>query len=116
MIEYKYPDYLPTLQILASDTVKEYENAKKNLGATIDLTELSNNMITNSTIQKIETVEGNHMLHLTNVNDLVGLTKRFPFVEFGVLISKGNTNPMWSHNNILKYNINKKEVRVKWTI
>ena len=28
----------------------------------------------------------------TNVNDLVDLTKRFPFVEFGVLISKGNTN------------------------
>ena len=28
----------------------------------------------------------------TNVRDLVDLTKRFPFVEFGVLISKGNTN------------------------
>ena len=28
----------------------------------------------------------------TNVNDLVDLTKRFPFVEFGVLISKGYTN------------------------
>ena len=77
MLDYKYPDYLPTLQILASDTVKQYEDAKKNLGATVDLTELSNNMITNSTIQKIETVEGNHMLHLTNVNDLVATIKLF---------------------------------------
>ena len=77
MLDYKYPDYLPTLQILASDTVKEYDNAKKKLGATIDLTELSNNMITNSTIQKIETVEGNHMMHLTNVNDLVATMKLF---------------------------------------
>ena len=28
----------------------------------------------------------------TNVNDLVRLTQKYPFVEFGVLVSKGNTN------------------------
>lgn len=77
MLEYKYPDYLPTLQILASDTVKQYEDAKKNLGATIDLNDLSTGLITNSMIQKIETVEGDHMMHLTNVNDLVATIKLF---------------------------------------
>ncbi|MBR3614207.1 MAG: alpha/beta hydrolase [Clostridia bacterium] len=77
MVNYKYPDYLPTLQILASDTVKQYDDAKKNLGATVDLNTLSTSLITNSMIQKIETIEGDHMMHLTNVNDLVATIKLF---------------------------------------
>lgn len=77
MNEYKYPDYLPTLQIFAGDTIKEYEDAKKNLGAKVDITELSNTLITNPEIQKVETVEGDHMIHLTNVNDLVATIKLF---------------------------------------
>ena len=54
MANYKYPDYLPVLQLLATDTFKEYENAKKEGLTPIDLTTLSSNIITNSEIQKIE--------------------------------------------------------------
>lgn len=77
MIDYKYPEYLPTLQILASDTIKEYNDAKKNLGAKADINELSKSLITNEEIQKVEIVEGDHMMHLTNVNDLVATIKLF---------------------------------------
>ena len=77
LMDYKYPDYLPTLQILSSDTIKEYEEAKKNLGATVDHMDLSTSLVTNTDIQKIEVVEGDHMLHLTNVNDLVATIKLF---------------------------------------
>lgn len=77
MAEYKYPETLPTLQIFASDTIKQYEEAKKNLGATVDITDLSRGLITNEEIQKVETVEGDHMIHLTNVNDLVATIKLF---------------------------------------
>ena len=77
MVNYKYPDYLPTLQILSSDTVKEYEDAKKNFGSKVDLSQMSNNLITNPDIQKVEILNGDHMLHLTNVNDLVATIKLF---------------------------------------
>ena len=77
MKDYKYPDYLPVLQILASETVQSYSDAKKNSGATVDLTDLSTSLITNSYIQKIEVVEGDHMMHLTNPNDLVATIKLF---------------------------------------
>ena len=77
VMDYKYPDNLPTLQILSTDTVKEYENAKKNLGATVDYMDLATSIITNPEIQKVETVEGDHMLHLTNVNDLAATIKLF---------------------------------------
>lgn len=76
-MDYKYPEHLPTLQILATDTVKQYEDAKKNLGAKVDLNELATSIITNPEIQKVETVEGDHMLHLTNVNDLAATIKLF---------------------------------------
>ena len=77
MQEYKYPEYLPVLQIFSSETIKQYEEAKKNLGAKIDITDLSTALITNPEIQKVETVEGDHMMHLTNVHDLVATIKLF---------------------------------------
>lgn len=77
LLDYQYPDNLLTLQILASDTVKQYEEAKKNFGAKVDYMELSTSLITNEEIQKIEVVDGDHMLHLTNVNDLVATIKLF---------------------------------------
>lgn len=77
MQEYKYPDYLPTLQIFSAETIKQYEEAKKSLGAKVDIADLSAGLITNPEIQKVETVEGDHMLHLTNVHDLVATIKLF---------------------------------------
>lgn len=77
MKDYKYPDYLPVLQVLATDTVNEYKAVKNNKEAKVDLLDLANGVITNSEIQKVEQIEGDHMLHLTNVNDLVATIKLF---------------------------------------
>lgn len=77
MKDYIYPDYLPVLQVLASDTVKEYETVKTNGEATVNLNDLADKMITNSLIQKTEVVEGDHMLQLSNPNDLIATIKLF---------------------------------------
>lgn len=77
MANYKYPDYLPVLQLLATDRFKEYENAKKEGLTQIDLTTLANNVVTNSEIQKIEKVQGGEMIQITNPNELVQVIKAF---------------------------------------
>lgn len=77
MKDYNYPDYLPVLQVLSSDTVKKYEAVKKNGEATLDLNDLADKMITNSLIQKTEVVEGDYMLQLSNPNDLIATIKLF---------------------------------------
>lgn len=77
MKDYIYPDYLPVLQVLSSDTVKEYETVKTNGEATVNLNDLADKMITNSLIQKTEVVEGDHMLQLSNPNDLIATVKLF---------------------------------------
>ena len=77
VIDYKYPENLPTLQILSTETLEQYKDAKKNLGAKVDYMDLATSIITNEEIQKIEEVEGDHMLHLSNVNDLVATIKLF---------------------------------------
>ena len=77
MKDYKYPDYVPVLHVLASDTVKEYEKVKKDGEASVDLYELADSMITNPLIQRIEIIEGNHMLQFTNPTALVSSIKSF---------------------------------------
>ena len=77
MQDYQYPDYLPTLSVLSADTVAEYDNAKKNLGAKVSLKELAEGVITNPTIQKVQVIEGDHMLQITNPTDLLTHIKSF---------------------------------------
>lgn len=74
--DYKYSTYLPVLSILASDTVKEYETAKEN-GAEMDLQELANTPITNSDIQKVVLIEGDHMLQFSNTSELLNQINQF---------------------------------------
>lgn len=74
--DYVYPDYLPVLSILSKDLVNEYE-LNKNKGAKMDLKELANRMITNSSIQKIVEIEGNHDLQFTNPKGVVNEVKAF---------------------------------------
>ena len=69
--DYKYPSNLPVLQILSEDRVKQYKNAKESKGATVDLEELANGMITNSSIQTVVTIEGDHSLELTNPSGVI---------------------------------------------
>lgn len=66
MQDYKYPEYLPVLQLLSSDTAKLYSYDKQNNGATVDLYDLADGVITNSSIQWVKEVEGDYMLQLTN--------------------------------------------------
>ena len=76
MQDYKYPDYLPVLEILASDTVSKYNTAKSN-GATIDLKGLAQGTITNSDIQKIEEIKGDNVIQLTNPTELINSIRNF---------------------------------------
>lgn len=77
MQDYVYPEYLPVLSILSSDSVAQYDNAKNNLGATADLKQIAEFSRTNTGIQKIQIVTGDHMLHLSNPEELLNKIKSF---------------------------------------
>lgn len=77
MQDYKYPDYLPVLEILASDTAISYDNAKKSGESTVNLKELANEVITNNEIQKIEEVKGDNVIQLSNPTELLTSIKNF---------------------------------------
>lgn len=77
MQDYTYPDYLPVLSILSSDSVAEYDNAKKNLGASIDLKQIAEYPRSNTNVQKIQIITGDHMLQLSNPNELLTKIENF---------------------------------------
>lgn len=76
MKDYKYPNELPVLEILASDTIEQYSQDKKN-GAQKDLLELANEPITNTIIQKVVTIKGDHMLQFSNSTELLTQIQAF---------------------------------------
>lgn len=67
---YKYSEYLPVLQILSTDKINEYNSYKLNGDTKKDLEDFANEFITNSEIQMIVEIEGDHMLQLTNPEDI----------------------------------------------
>lgn len=77
MKDYVYPSYLPVLQILSSDTIKEYNEAKQSGESTVNLIDLAQNVITNPAVQRIEQIDGDHNLQLTNVTELVSKIRIF---------------------------------------
>ena len=77
MKEYVYPDYLPVLQILSQDTVNTYNSVKESGEATVNLTDLAEILITNPVIQKVEVLQGEHMIHLTNAEAINNSIKNF---------------------------------------
>ncbi len=77
MKEYKYPDYLPVLEILASQSVKIYSYDKESGSSNINLYDLANGVITNPEIQQIQEIEGDYMLQLTNPSATVNAIKNF---------------------------------------
>ena len=77
MKNYQYPEYLPVLEILASDTVNSYKNVKQNNESNIDLNILANGLITNEKIQKVVEIKGDHMLQFSNPNEVVKEVKSF---------------------------------------
>lgn len=79
MKDYKYPDYLPVLEILASESVKMYSYDKENTNSSVNLYDLANGVITNQEIQQLKEVEGDYMLQLTNPNATITAIKNFLF-------------------------------------
>lgn len=75
--DYKYPDSLPVLEILATDSVNKYTDAKNSGESKIDLKDLAQSVITNRDIQKVKEVKGDHMLQLTNPTDLLNVIRNF---------------------------------------
>lgn len=67
LYDMKYPNDLPVLSFLAKDTV-DTDN---------EWLSLHEEVISNSTIQKIETLSGGHYLHWTNADKIAEITKEF---------------------------------------
>lgn len=67
LYDMKYPNDLPVLSFLAKDTV-DTDN---------EWLYLHEEVISNSTIQKIETLSGGHYLHWTNADKIAEITKEF---------------------------------------
>ena len=59
------------------DTVKQYNDVKTSGEATVNLNELAEKLITNPVIQKVEVLEGDHMIHLTNAQSIINSIKNF---------------------------------------
>lgn len=77
MKNYIYPDFLPVLQILDSESVKLYSYAKESGESQVNLYDLANGVITNPDIQKIQEIEGDNILQLTNYKDTVNAIRNF---------------------------------------
>lgn len=78
MKNYIYPENLPTLQVLSSEKKDTYEYAKNSKESDVNLEDLANKLITNSSIQKVEVVQGtNHMLQLSNPSELIQAIRNF---------------------------------------
>ena len=75
--DYKYPTNLPVLEILSEDRIEEYKEAKANKGATVDLYELAEGMITNNENQEIVVIKGDHALEFTNPDGVASEVRRF---------------------------------------
>lgn len=77
MKEYKYPTYLPVLELLSSESVKLYSYDKDSGASKVNLYELANNVITNPEIQRMNLIEGDYMLQLTNPTTTINTIKNF---------------------------------------
>lgn len=75
--DFKYPDTLPVLQLLASDTVKEYEDLKSEDLIKKDLKNLANDVITNPELQFTKVLDGNQDFQFTNYNTVAAYAKEF---------------------------------------
>lgn len=77
MQDYRYPEYLPVLEILASDTQASYDDAKKSGEATVNLKDLANGVLTNNSIQRVEEIKGDNVIQLSNPQELLTSIKNF---------------------------------------
>lgn len=77
MMEYKYPSYLPVLQILAQTTVDEYQAAVDNNDSEYTLQGLAENMVSNPGIQRVEVLDCDHNVELSSPVQAASKIKAF---------------------------------------
>lgn len=71
--DYQYPENLPVLEILSKEMILKYDEMySKN-----KLKNLAQNTISNKEIQKIVEINGSHMLHLSNLDEVVEYVNEF---------------------------------------
>ena len=71
VIDYKFSPGLPTLQIIASETEKEYKADYDAKLSETNMEILTNGLVTNPSIQGIVTIEGDHNIEFSNPNGVI---------------------------------------------
>ncbi len=75
--EYVYPNYLPVLEILTTESVEKYKEQKNQNIISKDYEEYANNMLSNPVLQRVQVIEGNHMVPVTNPSSVAQMIKEF---------------------------------------
>lgn len=76
LAKFKYPEELPVVQLLASDTVNTYKDYKDKENIKFDLEELASQVLTNENLQTTVVLEGNHDMQFTNYEEVASLTRQ----------------------------------------
>lgn len=96
LFDYKYPENLPVLSILASEQMKLIDEMIKTGETKNTLIKLNEDTISNSQIQKIEVLEGPHYLHEVQSKKICELADNF---------IKNIANPVASNNKSTETNL-----------
>lgn len=75
--EYVYPNYLPVLEILTTESVEKYKEQKNQNIISKDYEEYANNMLSNPVLQQVQIIEGDHMVPVTNPSSVAQMIKEF---------------------------------------
>lgn len=75
--EYVYPEYLKTLQLITSSNLEKYKVLKEDKTINKDYEEYSLDLITNNSIQKVQTISGESDIQITNPNELAQAINEF---------------------------------------
>lgn len=75
--DYVYPNYLPVLEILTTESIEKYKEQKNQNIISMDYEEYANNMLSNKAIQKVQVIEGDHMIPITNPSSVAQMIKEF---------------------------------------
>ena len=96
--EFKYPENLPVLQLIAQDTINEFSENKKNNSIKKDAKEYASSLVTNPEIQLISVVEGNHQMQYSAYKEVA--EKTFEFLETGNVTEKEEVIEVQETENI----------------
>ena len=75
--EYVYPDNLPVLEVLTSESINKYKDMKKQNNISKDYEEYASELLSNKQIQEVKIVSGDHMIPITDPVNLAQTIKEF---------------------------------------